>query len=78
MTRVSGDWLTQPETRKVCALLTDAGYQAWFVGGCVRNALIGAPVHDLDLTTLVPDPHDASSRHHLRRRHAEVLVLHAV
>lgn len=51
MTRVSGDWLTKPETRQVCALLTDAGYQAWFVGGCVRNALIGAPVHDLDLTT---------------------------
>jgi poly(A) polymerase len=51
MTRVSGDWLTQPETRQVCALLIDAGYQAWFVGGCVRNALIGAPVHDLDLTT---------------------------
>lgn len=51
MTRVTGDWLTRPATQKVCAMLTDAGYQVWFVGGCVRNALIGAPVHDLDLTT---------------------------
>lgn len=32
-------------------MLTDAGYQAWFVGGCVRNALINAPVSDLDLST---------------------------
>ena len=51
MTRVSGDWLTRPATQKVCAMLTEAGYQAWFVGGAVRNALIGAPVQDLDLTT---------------------------
>jgi len=32
-------------------LLTGAGHGAWFVGGCVRNALIGAPVSDLDITT---------------------------
>ena len=32
-------------------MLTDAGHQAWFVGGCVRNALIGAPVSDLDIST---------------------------
>lgn len=32
-------------------MLTDAGHQAWFVGGCVRNALIDAPVSDLDLST---------------------------
>ncbi|MEC7761091.1 MAG: CCA tRNA nucleotidyltransferase [Pseudomonadota bacterium] len=32
-------------------MLTDAGHQAHFVGGCVRNALIGAPVSDLDIAT---------------------------
>lgn len=32
-------------------MLSDAGYQALFVGGCVRNALLGAPVNDLDLAT---------------------------
>jgi poly(A) polymerase len=51
MTRITDAWLTAAPTQQVCALLTDAGYQAWFVGGCVRNALIGAEVSDLDLTT---------------------------
>nr|WP_245904751.1 CCA tRNA nucleotidyltransferase [Pseudoroseicyclus aestuarii] len=32
-------------------MLEAAGHRAFFVGGCVRNALIGAPVSDLDLTT---------------------------
>lgn len=33
------------------AMLTDAGHQALFVGGCVRNALLGAPVDDIDIAT---------------------------
>lgn len=32
-------------------MLEDAGFQALFVGGCVRNALLGAPVADLDIST---------------------------
>ncbi|WP_235871364.1 CCA tRNA nucleotidyltransferase [Shimia sediminis] len=51
MTRISGDWLDNPHTQKVCAMLTDAGYQALFVGGCVRNALFGVAVNDLDIST---------------------------
>jgi poly(A) polymerase len=51
MVKVDGDWLTQPQTQAVCAMLTDAGHQAHFVGGCVRNALLGAPVSDLDIST---------------------------
>jgi poly(A) polymerase len=31
--------------------LTGAGYQVYFVGGCVRNALLGASVNDIDLST---------------------------
>ena len=31
--------------------LNDAGYQAWFVGGCVRDMLLGVPPKDFDLTT---------------------------
>lgn len=50
MTRISAEWLNGP-SKQVCAMLTDAGYQAWFVGGCVRNALIDAPVSDLDIST---------------------------
>jgi poly(A) polymerase len=51
VTRLQADWLQAPASRAVCGMLTDAGRQAWFVGGCVRNALIGAAVSDLDLAT---------------------------
>ena len=51
MTRITADWLNSDAARTVCGVLTDAGYQAWYVGGCVRNALLGAPVADLDLST---------------------------
>ncbi|MGL6211747.1 MAG: CCA tRNA nucleotidyltransferase, partial [Paracoccaceae bacterium] len=49
--RISGDWLTHPGTQSLCAVLADAGYQALFVGGCVRNALLGEPVADVDIAT---------------------------
>ena len=51
MTKITAPWLQDDTSQAVCRLLTDAGYQAWFVGGCVRNELLGAPVADLDLTT---------------------------
>lgn len=31
--------------------LRRAGYEAWFVGGCVRDSLLGRPIHDWDVTT---------------------------
>ncbi len=52
------DWLTAPATRAVMAALVAVGGPdcARFVGGCVRNALIGAPIDDIDIaTTLTPD-----------------------
>ena len=51
MTRISAPWLHDDASQRVCKLLTDAGHQAWFVGGCVRNELLGEPVADLDLST---------------------------
>ncbi|UZD90690.1 CCA tRNA nucleotidyltransferase [Cognatishimia activa] len=54
--KVSGDWLTRVSTQTVCAMLSDAGHQALLVGGCVRNALLGAPVADIDISTdALPD-----------------------
>ncbi len=32
-------------------MLAEGGHQAWFVGGCVRNALIGVPISDVDIAT---------------------------
>jgi len=44
-------WMTAPETRAVVAALTAAGAEVRFVGGCVRDALAGRPVKDVDLAT---------------------------
>ncbi|WP_171124125.1 MULTISPECIES: CCA tRNA nucleotidyltransferase [unclassified Ruegeria] len=51
MTQISESWVSDPATQKVCAVLTDGGAQALFVGGCVRNALLGAAVSDIDIAT---------------------------
>ena len=51
MTQITESWVSKPATQRVCNALTDAGFQALFVGGCVRNALLGAPVSDIDIAT---------------------------
>ncbi|HZC17805.1 MAG TPA: CCA tRNA nucleotidyltransferase, partial [Caulobacteraceae bacterium] len=51
-------WMKAAETRAVIAALEVAGGAgcARFVGGCVRNAVIGQQVADIDIaTTLTPD-----------------------
>ncbi|RAK57972.1 CCA tRNA nucleotidyltransferase [Phenylobacterium deserti] len=51
------DWITAAETSAVLDALEAAGGAdcARFVGGCVRNALIGRPISDVDIaTTLTP------------------------
>jgi len=49
--RLEAHWLSDPAAAAVVAALKDGGAQALFVGGCVRNALLGLPVTDLDLAT---------------------------
>jgi len=44
-------WMTAPETRAVIAALTAEGAEVRFVGGCVRDALAGRPVKDVDIAT---------------------------
>ena len=44
-------WVEDTDAQAVCAALTAAGYRALFVGGCVRNALLGEPVSDYDIAT---------------------------
>lgn len=58
MTRLDQpDWLTSAATKKVVAALEAARPGcARFVGGCVRNELMGRPVDDIDIATqLVPE-----------------------
>jgi poly(A) polymerase len=51
MTGIDEPWLRDPATQAVCAVLTNGGAQALFVGGCVRNALLGVAVSDIDIAT---------------------------
>ena len=51
-------WMSDPATRAVMAALKAAGGEdcARFVGGCVRNSLMGCEVDDVDIaTTLRPE-----------------------
>ncbi|AHD11266.1 CCA tRNA nucleotidyltransferase [Phaeobacter gallaeciensis] len=54
MTHIQAKWLEDPAVQHVCDVLTKGGAEVYFVGGCVRNALLGVPVSDLDLSTNVP------------------------
>ncbi len=51
MTRLDADWLNAEATQRVFALLEDAGHQVYAVGGCVRDAVLGRSVSDIDLST---------------------------
>ncbi|PZQ43290.1 MAG: hypothetical protein DI551_12400 [Micavibrio aeruginosavorus] len=50
------DWMTDHRSVKIMRVL--GGYadepEALFVGGCVRNLLLGLPVSDLDIATIHP------------------------
>jgi len=50
------DWMRAPATRAVIAALTAEGAELRFVGGCVRDALAGREVRDVDIATkLTPE-----------------------
>jgi poly(A) polymerase len=49
--RIMPPWLREPETLRLLDALRAAGIAARFVGGCVRDALLGRPNADLDLAT---------------------------
>ncbi len=49
-------WMTAPETLAVVQALTKEGAEARFVGGCVRDAVLGRAVKDINIATpLVPE-----------------------
>ena len=49
--RIGGDWLDHPGTQALMQAIESAGHTALLVGGCVRNALLGEPVSDIDIAT---------------------------
>jgi len=44
-------WMQRTEAKKLIAAFTDAGYTARYVGGCVRDAVLGLPIRDIDIAT---------------------------
>lgn len=46
-------WLNEADTRAVMDALTSEGDVARFVGGCVRNTLMGEEVRDIDIATVL-------------------------
>lgn len=49
--KLSGSWVAEAGTKALFRVFSEAGYRLLFVGGCVRNELLGAPVGDIDLAT---------------------------
>ena len=49
--RIKADWLKFSGPVVVSRMLQQAGYEVYFVGGCVRNALLDVPVNDIDMST---------------------------
>src|SRR3954447_17114914 len=47
-------WMTEPATVAVLGALARGGVEARFVGGCVRDALLGRAIVDIDLATPAP------------------------
>jgi tRNA nucleotidyltransferase/poly(A) polymerase len=44
-------WLTDPAAAAVCEVVEAGGHRIYFVGGCVRDALLGKSDSDVDLST---------------------------
>jgi len=44
-------WFRDPVCQRLMTVLAANGHPARFVGGCVRDALYGRPVHDIDIAT---------------------------
>ena len=44
-------WMVEPATRRLLGALSAGGIEARFVGGSVRDALLGRPIGDIDIAT---------------------------
>ncbi|HYX02819.1 MAG TPA: CCA tRNA nucleotidyltransferase, partial [Reyranella sp.] len=47
-------WVNEPAVQQLLTALAKAGIAARFVGGCVRNWLIGRPIDDIDIAADKP------------------------
>lgn len=47
-------WMNDPPVRQLLDVLDGAGIVSRFVGGCVRNAVLGRPIDDIDVAVSKP------------------------
>jgi len=52
--RIAEQWIGAPGLQDLLRVLAEGGHRALLVGGCVRNALLGQPVADIDVATDAP------------------------
>jgi poly(A) polymerase len=55
------DWQRKPGMKRLLAALDAGGGQTRYVGGCVRDAMLGLPVSDVDLATRM-EPEEVMGR----------------
>ena len=49
--QLTGAWLNNANLRRVLSVLSANGAEAYMVGGCVRNSLLGRDISDIDIAT---------------------------
>lgn len=47
----AGKGMNDPGASEVLTRLMEAGYEAYYVGGCVRDAVLERPIKDIDIAT---------------------------
>ncbi|MCF6200186.1 MAG: CCA tRNA nucleotidyltransferase, partial [Hyphomicrobiaceae bacterium] len=55
--KISDPWLSSSSSCLLEQMFADSAYTARFVGGVVRNALLGEAIHDFDVATDAPPEH---------------------
>ena len=49
--KITADWINAPDIRHLMDIISQNGKNVFFVGGCVRNTLLGIPITDIDIST---------------------------
>lgn len=49
--QIEGPWVKEVGAQTIFSMLQSTAKVGYFVGGCVRNALINAPIRDIDIAT---------------------------
>ena len=65
-----------PLPEDALAIIEAAGGEAWCVGGFVRDALLGRPIHDVDIATSLPWPEVQAAFQHAGWSTVETGIAH--